>query len=309
MARLGPVEASLPRARPGPKIWGRALRLHQWAKNALVFVAPVLGGKIDDPAAWIACAVGFLAIGVIASATYLINDLLDLEDDRRHWSKRLRPLAAGTLPLKDALVFAPLALVAGFALAAIAGGLAGVAVAGVYCAGTLAYSFRLKRAPILDVFMLAGLFTLRLAFGVVLAQVAPSPWLLVFSMFLFASLALAKRSTEIERGRRQGDKRIGGRGYLVADAPLVGSLGGATAVAAVLVMVLYLIEEAFNKALYNSPQLLWGLPIVLGLWLGRVWLLCGRGELADDPVAFAVKDRMSLGLGAVLMGCFVGAVV
>ena len=172
---------------------------------------------------------------------------------------------------------------------------------------TLAYSVRLKRIPVLDVTMLAALFTLRLGVGAVAADVRLSAWLGVFSMFLFLSLALAKRSTEI--GRKTGSTAAPayGRGYVAADGPLVASLGASSALGAVLVMVLYLINEAFVGSLYRSPQLLWAAPVFIGLWLGRVWLLCGRGILHDDPVAFAVTDRTSIALGFGVLASFASA--
>jgi 4-hydroxybenzoate polyprenyltransferase len=302
------LEASAPRANPSLKVWAKALRVHQWAKNGLVFAPMILAGKLGDLSLWATCMAGFLAMGLIASATYLINDLADLEDDRRHWSKRNRPLASGALPLRYAMTFAPLALIAGLSTALAAGGAAGLICALVYCVGTLAYSFRLKRVPLLDVVMLAGLFTVRLMLGSVLAETILSNWLLVFSMFLFASLGFAKRGVEIDRANARGSAPAG-RGYLPADAPLVSAFGASTAVAAVIVLVMYLIEDAFPKGLYRTPDILWGAPVLLALWLGRIWLLCGRGQLNDDPVAFAVKDPTSLVLGAATAACFVAALV
>ena len=278
-------------------------------QNALVFAPMLLGGKIGDAQAWLACGAAFLAMGLIASATYLVNDLTDLEDDRRHWSKRERPLACGAISLRAAMTVAPLALLAGLCAAFAAGGPKALAVAGVYCAGTLAYSLGLKRAPILDVAMLAGLFTVRLLLGSVVADTALSKWLLVFSMFLFASLGFAKRGVEIARAALKGETGPAGRGYRGADAPLVTALGAAMSVASLVVLVMYLIDDAMPRGLYAAPDLLWGAPVFVSLWLGRVWLLCGRGELHDDPVAFAVKDRQSLMLGAMTAICFAGALV
>ncbi len=302
-------EASASRAPAGLKVWARAARLHQWAKNALVFAPMLLGGRISDPHAWGACALGMLAMGLIASSTYLINDMADLEDDRRHWSKRERPLASGAIPLKSAIIVSLLGLLAGFTTALAAGGPAALGAVLVYCVGTLAYSFGLKRAPIADVVTLAGLFTMRLLLGAILAGTTLSAWLLVFSMFLFSSLCLAKRGIEIARAARAGNLGPAGRGYLGADGPLVTALGAATAAASLVVLVMYLIEDATPEGVYASPAFLWGAPIFVFLWLGRVWLLCGRGELHDDPVAFAIKDRQSLMLGALTAACFAAAIV
>ncbi len=286
--------------RPTPRVWAKALRLHQWSKNALLFVPLVLGGKALDLQAWGACVLGFLAMGLLASTTYVLNDLLDLAEDRAHWTKRNRALASGRISLWTGMCLVPLGLAGGAVLGAMAGwgALGGL---GSYLALTLLYSFRLKREPIVDVATLGGLFTLRLAIGVLCADVAWSSWLLVFSMFVFTSLSFAKRFTELERLAARGGDRSAGRGYVARDRPMVLALGVSLSSAAVLVMVMYLIEEAFRAKYYAMPQALWVLPMVLALWLGRVWLLCGRGELNDDPVAFAVRDRVSLALGG-LMG-------
>lgn len=304
LQRVTTLEAQFAHAPVTIHHWLRALRLHQWAKNGLVFLPLMLAGHLLDLSGWAACLAAFLATGLAASATYVINDLLDLEADRQHWSKRNRPFASGAIGIPQGIAGAIILLVAGIGIAFAACGLPVVAALLLYCTLTLAYSIYLKRVPILDVVLLAGLFTVRLGIGAVAAQVRLSSWLLVLSMFLFLSLALAKRSTEIGRKFASGATSTHGRGYVAADASLVASLGVSSAVAAVLVMVLYLVLEAFGDALYNSPQLLWGAPMFIGLWLGRVWLLCGRGCLNDDPVAFAVTDRTSLFLGFGVLASF-----
>jgi 4-hydroxybenzoate polyprenyltransferase/phosphoserine phosphatase len=295
-----PDAVILPIARPTLKIWVKALRLHQWSKNGLLLVPLVLGGEARDPRAWLLALAGFLAMGLLASATYLLNDLLDLQEDRAHWSKKTRAFASGQLPLGLGVALIPLGLAFAFALGWTAGGPPGAGGLFAYLCLTLLYSFRLKRAPIVDAMTLGGLFTLRLAIGVLFARVAWSSWLMVFSMFLFTSLSFAKRATELERAIQKGATAPSGRGYVPRDQPLVLALGVSLTAAAVLVLVMYLIEEAFETNFYRSPQFLWVFPVVLALWLGRIWLLCGRGELNDDPVAFAVRDKISIGLGAVL---------
>lgn len=284
----------------------RSLRLHQWAKNLLIFVPLVLAGKLANVDVWTTCVVGFVAFGILASATYLVNDLRDLPFDRLHWSKRARPLACGDMPA--AMAFAAIAVGAllSFGIAASIGRGA-VLILFVYGALTLMYSLRLKRVPLLDVFILAVLFTLRLVFGIHLANVAPSPWLLVFSMFIFMSLSIGKRYTEVSRAGALGRDRLDGRGYLAKDGPLLFGLGLSTAVGAVIILILYLLNEAFGAGFYKSPLLLWALPAVLFLWLGRFWLLAGRDTLDDDPLVYAVKDRVSLGLGAAMVAIFVSA--
>jgi len=307
--RAVPLAASLRRQGPTLGCWLRAGRIHQWAKNALVFVPMFLAGHAGEPSSWIAATLGFLAIGLLSSSTYLVNDMFDLEDDRAHWSKNNRPLASGALPIAHAMMAAPFGIVAGAALAWAAGGVAALACVMVYLIGTLAYSLSLKRLPIMDVLMIGGLFTLRLWLGAVLVQAPLKPWLFVFSAFLFTSLALAKRVSEIHRLQANGGEQIGGRGYRVADAPIVSAMGVGTSVAAVLVMVLYLINDAFQQTFYRVPGALFVVPVALTLWLGRIWLLCGRDELDDDPVAFAVRDKPSLWLAAVVAGALAAAVL
>ncbi|MBR1266495.1 UbiA family prenyltransferase [Bradyrhizobium sp. AUGA SZCCT0222] len=281
----------------------RSMRPHQWAKNALVFVPLILAGLVSHVDAVYATTCAFLALGLVASSTYLVNDIWDLTDDRSHWSKRNRPLASGRLPLATAIAAVPIGLFAGIAVAALAGP-ATVAVVLLYLAVTLAYSFALKRIPILDGFVLAGLFTLRLGAGIVASGAPPSPWLLVFAMFLFASLSFAKRHTEVARVIERGGTEVRGRGYKSIDLPLIMGIGMATGVAAVLIMVLYIINDAFRQSFYGNTAWLWAFPAILFLFVCRIWLKCGRSELHDDPVAFAVTDRPSLALGGALMVCF-----
>jgi 4-hydroxybenzoate polyprenyltransferase len=293
---------TLERPRPEWRALLTACRLHQWAKNTLVFIPALLSGQIADPQVMLACTLAFFAVGLVASGTYLVNDLLDLSHDRRHPSKRRRPLASGELSMHTAII-------AAFAL--IAGGLAVGAVLSLYAALallaylglTLAYSLRIKREPILDTLTLAGLFTLRLVIGISVAGVV-APWLLVFSMFLFTSLSLAKRCAEIQATAKSGATSIAGRGYLVSDAPLVLSLGLATGTGSILIMVLYLIFDAFNRGFYGNPNWLWGIPVALFLWVTHIWLMGHRGKLDEDPVAYAIKDRKSLLLGSVAAGAF-----
>ena len=301
LARIkAPSTVMPPPPRAGLKAWVRALRLHQWAKNSLIFVPIILGGQTHNLTAWTACVLGFLGMGVLASATYVLNDLFDLQEDRRHWTKKTRAFACGQLPIVAGLAVIPFGLIGGLAIGYAGAGLPAVGMLCLYLVVTLSYSFGLKRVPVLDVLILAGLFTLRIAFGVICAGVAWSAWLLVFSMFIFSSLSFAKRLTEIARLKARGGDKLSGRGYLAADEPLVLALGTSLASAAVFVMVMYLIGEAFLAGFYKAPGFMWTFPVVLALWLGRIWLLCGRGELDDDPVVFAVRDRISLGLGAFL---------
>lgn len=283
----------------------RCLRLHQWVKNALIFLPAVLDGMAGDPTAWLNATIGFIALSLVASATYVINDLWDLADDRRHWSKRNRPLASGTVQIDYALTWAFALFAIGFLLAASVNW-ASTMLLGAYVVGTLSYTFGLKRVPILDIMILASLFTLRLGLGMVLTDAKLSYWLLVFSMFVFASLCAAKRHTELRRQIEKGQTESR-RGYIAADLPLVLGFGLASMFGAILISVLYLIEDAFPSGFYSDPMYLWLVPFLLSLFLSRIWLLSQRGHLNDDPVAFAVTDRASLVLGILMMLSLVAA--
>ena len=185
------------------------------------------------------------------------------------------------------------------------------AVVGLYVCVTLAYSMHLKTVPMLDVFVLGLLYTLRILMGMVLIQSAPSPWLLSFSMFFFFSLSMAKRHVEIVRAALAGqrDELIKGRGYKASDAPLSLSFGVASSLAAILILFLYVVNEAYPIGSYRHPQWLWIIGFLIFMWTSRIWLLSHRGELDDDPVAFAVKDPASLFIGLLALATFAAAVL
>jgi len=289
------------------RAWRKALRPHQWAKNALIFVPVALAWNQISGLDALSAVLAMLLLCAIASLTYCVNDIADLAADRRHWSKRHRPFASGALPVRDGMIAAafgiPLLLVLG-ALISPAVGISLLA----YVVITLAYSFGLKRVAILDTFIIAALFTLRLIIGMEAAALPPSPWLLTFSMFFFFSLAIAKRHTEILRASERTTGKIGGRGYHVEDREVTLAFGIASAIASVLIVVNFLMEEVFSRDVYSSPDWLWAVPAVIFLWISRVWLLSHRGLMLDDPVIFALKDRISLGLGALVVAAFLLAI-
>jgi 4-hydroxybenzoate polyprenyltransferase/phosphoserine phosphatase len=303
-----PAIAEFESKRLGFGVLRRTLRLHQWAKNALVFVPLVLGGKGTELSAWISAYFGFVALGLTASASYIFNDLWDLPNDRKHWCKRWRPIASGTISIPLASLLSLLSLVIGVALAFYLGPPT-VAMLAAYLALTMLYSLQLKRIPILDVCVLAGLFTMRLGIGIAISGVRVSPWLLVFSMFVFLSLSLAKRHTEVLQAVERDQDKLHGRGYGHDDKPLTLGLGIASMQGAVLIFVLYLIEDAFPHGLYKTPEVLWVAPVLLFLFLSRIWLFCQRGWLNDDPVAFALKDKTSILLGGLMALIFVAAML
>lgn len=291
-------------ARPRPRLatWARALRLHQWAKNLLVLVPVLLAGPLATAGDLARAGLAFLLLGCLASAGYLVNDLLDLEADRRHPSKRDRPLASGELALGAGLLAVPV-LVALAGLGALLLPAAFALVAGAYLAITLAYSFSLKRVPLLDVLVLGGLFTLRVLTGAEVIAAPLSYWLLTFSMFLFLSLAMVKRYAELDRLAAAGGRDLADRGYSTADLPLLLATGLASGIAATLIFVVYLVAEQFPRAIYARPGWLWLVFPVLLLWLLRTWRLALHGRMDQDPVLFALTDRPSLAMGGAVLAC------
>ncbi len=286
------VARVFPRENAGWRTWLAALRPHQWLKNALVLVPLLTAHQVFVPQASARALLAFAAFCLCASAAYLCNDLLDLEADRRHPRKRLRPFAAGRLALPAGMLMAGGLLVAAFALAISLSTRFALALA-VYAAVTSAYSLLLKRIAILDVVTLAALYTLRIIAGAVAIAVPVSFWLLAFSMFLFLSLAMVKRYTEIAQVAASGAEGVSGRGYAASDLGLIQSLGTASGYLAVLVFALY-IDSTASEALYTQHHFLWILAPLLLYWIGRVWLLARRGQMHDDPVVFAMTDRVSL---------------
>jgi 4-hydroxybenzoate polyprenyltransferase/phosphoserine phosphatase len=273
----------------------KALRPHQWAKNLLIFL-PLLLAHVLAPARLWAAVLAFCCFSLAASATYIVNDLLDIEADRRHPKKRLRPFASG-----DLSAFTGLGIVAVFLLLALSGArLLPIGFLGwllLYLATTFAYSMYLKRVALVDVVVLSGLYTLRLLAGSAATGSHISPWLAGFSVFLFFSLAIVKRFAELENLRSSGSPPRNGRGYLVADIDQLRSFGTSSAFAATVVFALYISSKEI-MTLYRHPERLWLIMPLMILWLCRVWLLASRGNLNEDPLVFALTDRMSLLIGA-----------
>lgn len=280
--------------------WFKALRPAHWAKNALVFVAPVLSFEIGQPAVAAGAAILFLLMGLIASATYLVNDAFDLAADRAHPKKRHRPMASGAIPVWKGLALAGVLLAISFAAAWALLPPAALLALASYCAITLAYSFWLKRRPALDTIALAGLFTIRVAAGGALIVAPLSPWLLTFSMLFFLGLASVKRYAELERVRSEGGTGVFSRGYDLKDMPLVLTVGLSAGVSAIVLFMIYLIEEQYPQDIYSHPEALWAAMPILLLWTMRLWRLAVHGLMNEDPLIFALRDRISLGLGAAL---------
>jgi 4-hydroxybenzoate polyprenyltransferase len=247
-----------------------------------------------------------VAFSLCASGVYVANDLLDLAADRRHPRKSRRPFAAGTLPLAAGLAAAPALTLAAFAVA-LCVSTAFAAVLGLYFLLTLAYSLSLKRVVMLDVVVLAALYTLRIVAGGVATLTPLSFWLLAFSMFLFLSLAMLKRYTELRQVEQVGGTSASGRGYSVDDLPLIQSLGGASGYLAVLVLALY-INNAPNESLYRHPMALWLLCPLLLYWVSRAWVIAHRRGMHDDPLVFAARDGVSWTVLALAAAVAYGAI-
>lgn len=289
--QLGRVAVELPNAVSHSAALWAALRPHQCAKNLLVFLPLLTAQQWHSGVSLLAALLAFVAFSFAASASYLFNDLLDLSADRAHPRKSRRPLASGALPLSHGLAAAPLLIFAALLLAlALPPTFIWMLLA--YLVATTAYSLGLKRQPLLDALVLAGLYTLRIVAGGAAIGVPITFWLLAFSVFLFLSLAFAKRYAELLVMLAAARDHAAGRGYRTDDLPLVQMLGIAAGYVSVLVLALYF-DSAAAARLYAHPHAMWVFCPLLLWWISRAWLLTHRGEMHDDPVVFALKDRAS----------------
>ena len=278
----------------------RALRIHQWVKNVLVFVPVLTAHQLDRPAVVGRALIGALAFCLISSAVYVINDLCDAPADRNHPAKKNRPFAAGALKWPVGALLIMICVSAALA-------------AGVSCSRffeqiilayfflNLLYSALLKKEPALDVVMLAGFYTLRLFAGGVAAGIQLSVWLLVFAMFFFFGLALVKRYAELLETAGDSQKVSPGRGYLGLDLSQIGALGVSSGMISVLVLALY-VSSPDVGLLYHKPRVLLLLCPLLMYWLGRIWTLANRGRVTGDPVVFALEDLRSYAVGVAALG-------
>ena len=306
------------------KAWIKAIRLHQWAKNVLIFL-PLLLAHVYAAGPVAATFLAFLSFGLAASATYILNDLLDLEADRHHPRKRRRPFASGDLSpiagVATVVVFFVVSLAIALLLPRVLFALTPEFPWNgqgrfwewlvVYAVTTTAYSLRLKRMVLVDVIVLSGLYTIRILAGSAAAGVMLSPWLAAFSIFFFLSLAFVKRFAELESVKVRSEASgavvaVKGRGYRISDLEQLRSFGTASGYASVVVFALYIGNEV-AQSLYPHHTRLWLLVPVLLLWLSRLWLLASRGELHEDPVVYAITDKRSLLLGIIVVGIVLSA--
>lgn len=294
-ARVQPIGA--PRPSFARALW-KALRPHQWAKNALVFVPLLTAGLAMQPAALATALAAAVLMSLTASSIYLVNDMLDIDSDRRHRTKWKRPLAHGDLAIPAALAVSALLAGAGIGGAWLLGGAPLTFWLLGYMALTTAYSFRLKAMMVGDVIILASLYTIRIWIGGVAIGVSISFWLLLFSVFLFLSLAYLKRYVEL-RDAVVPEKLLSGRGYVGGDLDVVMMSGVSAGMVSILILALFA-HDPVTTDRYAVPELLWLLCIPLLYWLNRIWMMARRGEVEGDPVAFAVKDRRSIAIGAAM---------
>ena len=299
--RLGNVGKVITTPAPMSRIWIKQLRVHQWVKNSLIFVPLLASHRIGEWHLLSEGVLAFLMFSLCASSVYILNDLLDLKDDRQHSKKRLRPLACGAVPIKAAMFAFPALLIAAFAGAAWLLPQDFVLALAFYYALTLAYSLVLKRIMTVDVVVLAMLYTVRIVAGAFAFDISLTFWMLAFSTFLFLSLAFVKRYAELRESRIQGKiEQTPGRGYHPNDLEMISSLGASSGYLSVLVLALF-IQDQHTVAQYRHPQLIWFACPLLLYWITRAWMIVHRGWMHEDPVVFAMKDRNSL-LVIVLFG-------
>lgn len=268
----------------------RNMRPHQWAKNFLLFV-PIILASSQPLTSWLNVLLAFFAFSLTASSIYIINDLFDLEADRKHHKKRNRPFASGVLPIPVGIVIVPLLLLVAGLLAWQINNMFSLLLI-LYVILTTAYSINLKLHALVDVFTLAILYTLRIIAGVFAANIEVSHWLLAFSVFFFLSFAFAKRYSELHNLAEAGDLSAGTRGYIVSDLPIISLFGVTSSYLSIMVMILY-IHDLQASRLYSEPMWLWGISMILLFWVSRVWLLAYRGHMDEDPVLFALRDKVS----------------
>ena len=286
-----PIEQTFPKGNVGIAVWAKAMRVHQWLKNLLLFIPLLTAFAFTDLGRIFTMLVAFMAFSLAASATYVVNDLWDIDNDRTHPRKRHRPFASAKIPILQGMGVAGVALALALVLA-FAVGISFFMMLLLYIALTSAYSLVLKEYVVMDVLMLSLLYTLRILAGSVAVGLVTSSWLLAFSVFMFCSLALVKRCSELVSLDQIGTKATRGRDYRVTDLTVLWPLGVGSALSAVVVFGLF-INTPETQAHYATPELLWLVAMGLIYWLARLWIKTSRGEMHDDPVIYAITDRGS----------------
>ncbi len=307
--KQGNVAGVINSRNPLLKTWLRALRPHQWLKNLLLFIPLLASHEFFNLGLLLNSMLAFVLFSMSASSGYLFNDLLDLDSDRHHPRKKNRPLASGKLSLSAGIISAPLLFLAALGISVWSLPVLFTVILALYFLLTLFYSQWLKQIMSIDTIVLATLYTLRILGGAFACHLIPSFWILAFSVFLFLSLAMVKRYAELFDNRSKGiSEKTRGRGYFPADLDIISNLGSASGYLSVMVLALY-IQDDKTIRLYQTPEILWLACPVLLFWISRVWILAHRGEMHDDPVLFAVKDKISLLSGAAFALIFMSALM
>ena len=304
--QIGNVRLVIPPIAVTPDVWLKVIRMHQWLKNLLLFIPLLAAHQISDFDAMTTLLIAFISFSFCASAVYIANDLLDLDSDRQHPRKRLRAFARGIVPIKAGFFLAlTLAFLSLFMSLAVGSDFTAWLL--FYFAVTTAYSLWLKKLVLVDCLTLAGLYTIRVVAGAAAVSVTLSFWLLAFSVFIFLSLAFVKRFAELDTQIEAGSNKAHGRGYLVSDKSLIQTLGVTAGYAAALVLALYLQSDSV-LALYSQPKLIWlAVPLML-FWVSWIWMKAHRGQMHDDPIVFAINDKVSLSVAALIVLCFLMAI-
>jgi 4-hydroxybenzoate polyprenyltransferase/phosphoserine phosphatase len=289
--------------RAGVSDWIRALRLHQWLKNLLLFVPLLAAHQLGNFQSLFTLIIAFISFSLCASSVYITNDLLDLESDRSHPRKKHRPFASAKLPIALGVVITPILIGASITLGAIVGN-DFLVVLLLYLSLATAYSLVLKRMVLMDCLILAILYTCRIIAGATAVSMPPSFWLLAFSLFIFLSLAFVKRYAELMVQRKEGKSSTRGRGYEVSDLQLLQTLGVSSGYISVLVIALYIRSEEI-MSLYAQPIAIWLMLPILLFWVSWIWLKAARGEMHDDPIVFAFKDKTSLLVATLIAVVFI----
>lgn len=278
----------------------KEIRVYQWIKNLLLFLPLFMAHRFTDINSIIVVVIAFICFSFIASAIYLVNDLVDLESDRKHPRKSKRPFASGDLPIWSGYFITPLLFIFGLGGSFFLLPTKFTLVLIIYFGFTLLYSFILKKLAVFDIIVLAGLYTIRIIAGAYAVDLYISPWLLAFSMFFFLSLSVIKRYTEVISIKAQNFEQISGRGYIVADIDFLRGIGMTSGYLSVLVLALYMNSKEVIS-LYRSPEILWSVAPLLLLWITRAWHIAHRGKMHDDPIIFAFKDTLSYIILALLV--------
>ena len=294
-----PILANVPDRRPQARDYAKLLRVHQWEKNILILVPLLLGHALGKPDAWLRVAMAFVAFCMVASSTYIFNDLADLAADRQHPTKRSRPVAGGDISVPQAMAIAVGLFSLGMSGSFLISHAFSLCIS-AYVVLTVLYSWALKRIALIDAAIIGALSVLRIIIGMCVAPVPYSDWLVSFSILFFCSLAFAKRHSELIEATAAGVTRLPGRGYRPGEWPLTLAFGVSMAIASLIVMLLYIRLGAMQGGLHSRAGWLIVAPLATLCWIMRLWLVSHRGELDDDPIVFALRDRVSWGLAAVV---------